>query len=385
MNPFDIIQKLIIGAAWVWLIIFFVLAGLDVLFFRFISKKKSFPRQGWHQALLSALVMFILSFFSNSNLKISIKLITLSEPVRDGIFIVLIILIFLAIKKNYQITNKETIKTLLWYILYKIVSFFIVGMIVMVVAMGFFAASLQNDIKKDLNNQNANFQNTLSNPSLSTLNDLLVDSDNDGLSNSEEEQYGTDINNPDTDGDGYNDGEEVKNGYNPLIAGNARLNDKVSASKWRTYVNNKLGFGLQYPEDWIMQDDTEKEVNNALFFYPSDVIKQMELNKRETTNFNDFVKYTSISVLKYKRISGTTRESVDSFMKSFPGYSIENFTVNGLGGFKLSRQMPDNKGVTQIHIFLEAGSDTIAIEINGSEVDKYLDTFNKFISTIYLL
>jgi len=42
-----------------------------------------------------------------------------------------------------------------------------------------------------------------------------IDRDNDGLSEIEEEQYGTDVDNPDTDGDGYLDGDEVKKGYNP--------------------------------------------------------------------------------------------------------------------------------------------------------------------------
>lgn len=55
-----------------------------------------------------------------------------------------------------------------------------------------------------------------------------LDSDNDGLSNNMEEIYGTDKNNPDTDGDGHKDGEEVKNGYDPTIPGDARLNyDKL--------------------------------------------------------------------------------------------------------------------------------------------------------------
>ena len=45
---------------------------------------------------------------------------------------------------------------------------------------------------------------------------LKLDSDNDGLSDAEENKIGTDINNPDTDNDGYSDGEEVKNGFNPL-------------------------------------------------------------------------------------------------------------------------------------------------------------------------
>jgi S1-C subfamily serine protease len=43
-----------------------------------------------------------------------------------------------------------------------------------------------------------------------------LDSDNDGLSDAQEAQLGTDPHNPDTDGDGYLDGSEVTNGYNPL-------------------------------------------------------------------------------------------------------------------------------------------------------------------------
>ena len=45
----------------------------------------------------------------------------------------------------------------------------------------------------------------------------IVDSDKDGLSDDLELQLGTDPNNPDTDGDGYPDGVEVANGFNPLV------------------------------------------------------------------------------------------------------------------------------------------------------------------------
>jgi hypothetical protein len=44
-----------------------------------------------------------------------------------------------------------------------------------------------------------------------------VDTDGDFLTDEREEELGTDVNNPDTDGDGYNDGAEVANGYNPLV------------------------------------------------------------------------------------------------------------------------------------------------------------------------
>lgn len=45
------------------------------------------------------------------------------------------------------------------------------------------------------------------------------DDDNDGLVNLAEAIYQTNASNPDTDGDGYKDGDEVKNGYNPKGSG----------------------------------------------------------------------------------------------------------------------------------------------------------------------
>lgn len=47
---------------------------------------------------------------------------------------------------------------------------------------------------------------------------FFEDRDQDGLADQEEEALGTDPDNPDTDGDGYNDGVEVSGGYDPLVA-----------------------------------------------------------------------------------------------------------------------------------------------------------------------
>ena len=52
-----------------------------------------------------------------------------------------------------------------------------------------------------------------------TANTALDDPDEDGLTNAEEEFYGTDPDNADTDGDGFSDSEEVRAGFDPLGEG----------------------------------------------------------------------------------------------------------------------------------------------------------------------
>ena len=55
-----------------------------------------------------------------------------------------------------------------------------------------------------------------------TLAAPAADEDKDGLSDQLELKLETDQNNPDTDGDGYKDGEEIANGYNPLVGNRDR-------------------------------------------------------------------------------------------------------------------------------------------------------------------
>ncbi len=64
-----------------------------------------------------------------------------------------------------------------------------------------------------------------------TATEIDKDSDNDGLKDWEELLWKTDINNPDTDGDGTPDGEEIKQDRNPLVASKSGKNDKLETEK----------------------------------------------------------------------------------------------------------------------------------------------------------
>ena len=67
----------------------------------------------------------------------------------------------------------------------------------------------------------------------------------------------TDINNPDSDLDGYTDGEEVVNLYSPFEK-NISL---VDSGQFTIYNNDVFGYSLQYPSSWtVNQIDPESNI-----------------------------------------------------------------------------------------------------------------------------
>jgi len=84
--------------------------------------------------------------------------------------------------------------------------------------------------------------------SITTEPDLLLgeDSDNDGLTDIEEILLSTGTSTPDTDGDGYFDGAELLNLYNPAGAGKLTANSNISL-----YENKTFAYDLLYLSTWL--------------------------------------------------------------------------------------------------------------------------------------
>ncbi len=70
---------------------------------------------------------------------------------------------------------------------------------------------------------------------------IEADADKDGLPDRLEINLGTDPTNPDTDGDGFNDGLEIKKGYNPLSPDSARLAKEIRVDLKKQTLTYYLG------------------------------------------------------------------------------------------------------------------------------------------------
>lgn len=78
-----------------------------------------------------------------------------------------------------------------------------------------------------------------------------LDSDSDGLSDVEEPMYGTDPRNPDSDGDGFLDGNEAYHLYNPAARAPVRLLDSGLVKPFTA----SAGWSFYVPMNWIASLD----------------------------------------------------------------------------------------------------------------------------------
>lgn len=133
----------------------------------------------------------------------------------------------------------------------------------------------------------------------------FMDSDNDGLRDWEEELYHTDPLNPDTDGDGYLDGEEVNSGHNPLV--------KAPGDKLSFYP---LPLGKQYNvTEKIFNDEALHELFTSYLSQKAEYLQ----NHPEITNPQEFLDFTKDST-----IEEIVKRSLSQSYASLIGENSEN-------------------------------------------------------------
>ncbi len=117
-----------------------------------------------------------------------------------------------------------------------------VGILAAAICVGFVAFIAVNNFQSISGIFDQSKQNNAT-ESQSIASQQRIDEDDDGLSNWQEKLWGTDSNDPDTDGDGTPDGEEVRQNRDPTIAGpgdslEASINDQESATSSENITSN---------------------------------------------------------------------------------------------------------------------------------------------------
>ncbi|MBU1907512.1 fibronectin type III domain-containing protein, partial [Patescibacteria group bacterium] len=144
-------------------------------------------------------------------------------------------------------------------------------------------------------------------PEKPTLPPAGLDSDSDGITDLEETLFGTDVRNPDTDGDGFLDGNEVFHLYNP--AGNAPV--RLLDSALVKVESAPVGYLLSIPTAWTITlntvDGTRAVIDSK---HGETFVLSVESNpdKKPIVDWylEKYPEFTAADVLQYRSKGGYT-------------------------------------------------------------------------------
>ena len=142
------------------------------------------------------------------------------------------------------------------------------------------------------------------------------DSDNDGLTDDEEQQLGTDPNNPDTDGDGLNDGDEV-NVYNT----NPTLVD-TDGDGYSDGIEVNAGTDPLDPTSYPAIGGIEFDTDKGWYFPTATGPYRVEFKSVEVVDNNN-------GILQYTYVEGETIKVVVTGLSSDYSATLELWKVGG--------------------------------------------------------
>ena len=127
----------------------------------------------------------------------------------------------------------------------------------------------ENSNTNENNNENSNENsntNENNNENTNTSSTAASDDDNDGLTQEEEIVFGTKADDDDTDKDGFRDGQEIANLYDPLVPRQS-LKDSGLVTQ---YVNSSFDYSLLIPRSWLA-NDTQDDGSQVAILSDSEV------------------------------------------------------------------------------------------------------------------
>ena len=152
------------------------------------------------------------------------------------------------------------------------------------------------------------------------------DSDNDGLPDWQESLWRTDKNNPDTDGDGTKDGEEIKQSRDPLKKG---PDDKISPSALTadSEIGNSMteNFGVKIFSDYMSAKGSfdamlsQSEKNNLTDSWMSDLSSFQEKEKTGSVyKIGDIIISQDNSAVAIKKYGNEMGTIINKYLKPIP-------------------------------------------------------------------
>lgn len=203
---------------------------------------------------------------------------------------------------------------------------------------------------------------------------ILLDSDYEGIPDEIEKITGTDPNNWDTDGDGYSDAVELRNGYNPLGQGKLSGDDLVAIKEkiknaysdfYEKFFNNVSAADKEFstPETALRaftkaietkdKDLFFKTINkNSLFVLEKDGMLKLpllEMTKGLEYNFLDQEKYSLIDQNDKYAIMSPSKREIEG-VKKIIAYDNQGTTINVTMNNRGNIYLNNEDGMWKIYI-----------------------------------
>jgi len=230
---------------------------------------------------------------------------------------------------------------------------------------------------------------------------LFEDYDRDGLSNAEEESFGTNPKKSDSDGDGYSDGVEIESGYDPLIPAPG---DKIivkkepaiitAAPSQTTNVTRKISEDLvSYLADAQESGDTNVTSEEFSQVISDAVEKEVTFESTEPIDLSTITikdqSYPDLSEKKKKEkikedaieyITATSYIFISNFPEGFFDQGIDSFQIELMQNFNTLSQ-----SLTSFTFFENMAENAIKAEKQLQELAVPEDMLELHTEGLYLL